>query len=125
MATELKQPSFLLEGYRQLIHYCIQVENKPEMRYYTSLSLEAAVVANHFEAIAISLRLNGLYHLIIGELNEAERLLQQSIDFFKVTPGLQANYAIQIAAALDYLGRLPRFAISLKRQLLTKNKPLP
>lgn len=131
LATELKQPSFLLEGYRQLIHYCIQVENKPEMRYYTSLSLEAAVAANHFEAIAISLRLNGLYHLIIGELNEAERLLQQSIAFFKVTPGLQANYAIQIAAALDYLGEIAQIryqfekAVTYQKQAiaLTENKP--
>lgn len=131
LATELKQPSFLLEGYRQLIHYCIQVENKPEMCYYTSLSLEAAVAANHFEAIAISLRLNGLYHLIIGELNEAERLLQQSIDFFKVTPGLQANYAIQIAAALDYLGEIAQIryqfekAVAYQKQAiaLTENKP--
>ncbi|HEQ4936535.1 TPA: AAA family ATPase [Streptococcus pyogenes] len=131
LATELKQPSFLLEGYRQLIHYCIQVENKPEMRYYTSLSLEAAVAANHFEAIAISLRLNGLYHLIIGELNEAERLLQQSIDFFKVTSGLQANYAIQIAAALDYLGEIAQIryqfekAVAYQKQAiaLTENKP--
>lgn len=131
LATELKQTSFLLEGYRQLIHYCIQVENKPEMRYYTSLSLEAAVAANHFEAIAISLRLKGLYHLIVGELDEAEHLLQQSIDFFKVTPGLQANYAIQIAAALDYLGEIAQIryqfekAVAYQKQaiVLTENKP--
>ncbi|VGV47976.1 tetratricopeptide repeat family protein [Streptococcus pyogenes] len=131
LATELKQTSFLLEGYRQLIHYCIQVENKPEMRYYTSLSLEAAVAANHFEAIAISLRLKGLYHLIVGELDEAEHLLQQSIDFFKVTPGLQANYAIQIAAALDYLGEIAQIrdqfekAVAYQKEAisLTDNKP--
>ncbi|MEQ9764508.1 AAA family ATPase [Streptococcus sp. ZJ151] len=106
LATDLKQSSFLLEGYRQLIHYCIQVENKVEMKYYSETSLEAAVAANHFEAIAISLRFKGLYHLIIGDLDEAKRLLRQSIDFFKVTPSLESQYTIQIAAALDYLAEI-------------------
>ena len=106
LATDLNHPSFLLEGYRQLIHYCIQVENKSEMRYYADLSLEAAVSNNHFEAIAISLRFKGLYHLIIGNLDEAERLLEQSIAFFKVTPSLEAQYAIQIAAAFNYLAEI-------------------
>lgn len=106
LATDLNHPSFLLEGYRQLIHYCIQVENKAEMKYYSELSLEAAVSANHFEAIAISLRFKGLYHLIIGDLDEAKRLLLQSIDFFKVTPSVESQYTIQIAAALDYLAEI-------------------
>ncbi|GAA0054689.1 AAA family ATPase [Streptococcus canis] len=131
LATELNQTSFLLEGYRQLIHYCIQVENKPEMRYYTSLSLEAAVSANHFEAIAISLRLKGLYHLIVGELEEAEQLLQQSIDFFKVTQAVRSQYAIQIAAALDYLAEIAQIRCQFERAIdyqteaiaLTENKP--
>ena len=34
-AKELQQMEFLLEGYRQMIYYCIQTENIPEMRYYT------------------------------------------------------------------------------------------
>ncbi|EHI69248.1 hypothetical protein STRIC_2078 [Streptococcus ictaluri 707-05] len=131
LARELNLTSFLLEGYRQLIHYCIQVENKPEMHYYTELSLDAAVEANNFEAITINLRLKGLYHLIDGDLEEAERLIHQSIQFFRVRPALQNKYAIQIAAALDYLAEMEQMkgrfqeAILLQKEAisLTANKP--
>lgn len=61
-ARELKRLDFLLEGYRQIIYYCIQTENISEMAYYTDLALEDAIQANNHEAIAIQLRLKGLYH---------------------------------------------------------------
>ena len=58
-ARELKQSDFLLEGYRQIIYYCIQTENISEMAYYTDLALEDAIQANNHEVIAIQLRLKG------------------------------------------------------------------
>ena len=59
-ARELKLLDFLLEGYRQIIYYCIQTENISEMAYYTDLALEDAIQANNHEAIAIQLRLKCL-----------------------------------------------------------------
>ena len=46
-ARELKQSDFLLEGYLQIIYYCIQTENISEMAYYTDLALEDAIQANY------------------------------------------------------------------------------
>ncbi|MBZ2153187.1 AAA family ATPase [Streptococcus australis] len=105
-ARELKQLDFLLEGYRQIIYYCIQTENISEMAYYTDLVLEDAIQANNHEAIAIQLRLKGLYHLMVGDEEQATRHLYRSIDCFSLTNSMQAKYAIQIAASLAYLAEI-------------------
>lgn len=129
-AKELQQMDFLLEGYRQMIYYCIQTENIPEMRYYTELALDASVQANNHEAIAINLRLKGLYHLMIGDEEQSLHHLYQSIDCFSLTASLRSKYSIQIAAALDYLAEIEQirgnFTASLAHQKeaikLTENK---
>jgi len=129
-AKELQQMEFLLEGYRQMIYYCIQTENIPEMRYYTELALDASVQANNHEAIAINLRLKGLYHLMIGDEEQSLHHLYQSIDCFSLTASLRSKYSIQIAAALDYLAEIEQirgnFTASLAHQKeaikLTENK---
>ena len=105
-ARELKRLDFLLEGYRQIIYYCIQTENISEMAYYTDLALEDAIQANNHEAIAIQLRLKGLYHLMVGDEEQATRHLYRSIDCFSLTNSMQAKYAIQIAASLAYLAEI-------------------
>ena len=105
-ARELKRLDFLLEGYRQIIYYCIQTENLSEMAYYTDLALEDAIQANNHEAIAIQLRLKGLYHLMVGDEEQATRHLYRSIDCFSLTNSMQAKYAIQIAASLAYLAEI-------------------
>ena len=129
-AKELQQMEFLLEGYRQMIYYCIQTENIPEMRYYTELALDASVQANNHEAIAMNLRLKGLYHLMIGDEEQSLRHLYQSIDCFSLTASLRSKYSIQIAAALDYLAEIEQirgnFTTALAHQKeaieLTENK---
>ena len=105
-ARELKLLDFLLEGYRQIIYYCIQTENISEMAYYTDLALEDAIQANNHEAIAIQLRLKGLYYLMVGDEEQATRHLYRSIDCFSLTNSMQVKYAIQIAASLAYLAEI-------------------
>ncbi|MBP2623968.1 AAA family ATPase [Streptococcus oricebi] len=130
LARELHSMDYVLEGYRQLIHYCIQSENIPEMRYYTDLALDAAVQDNNHEAIGINLRLKGLYHLMIGDIKEAARLIRESIACFSLTQSLKSKYSIQIAAALDYLAEIEQItgrfdqAIAYQKEAieLTENK---
>ncbi|MTB64954.1 AAA family ATPase [Streptococcus sp. zg-86] len=116
-AHALHQHEFLLEGYRQIIHYCIQVENLSEMKFYTDLALDTAVTANNHEAIATHLRLKGLYHLMMGEESQAIRLLKQSIDCFSLTASLRHKYAIQIGAALDYLAEIEQIRGNLDQSI--------
>ena len=100
------------------------------MRYYTELALDASVQANNHEAIAINLRLKGLYHLMIGDEEQSLHHLYQSIDCFSLTASLRSKYSIQIAAALDYLAEIEQirgnFTTALTHQKeaikLTENK---
>ncbi|PZO95347.1 MAG: LuxR family transcriptional regulator [Streptococcus pyogenes] len=124
VATDLHHTSYLLEGYRQLIYYCIQVENIPEMKYYTELALEAAAQANNHEAIALNLRLSGLYHLIIGKLDQAIQQLNASIDCFSLTTSLQSKYPIQIAAALDYLAEIQQMRGCFEQAIVYQRKAI-
>ena len=57
-------------------------------------------------SIAIQLRLKGLYHLMVGDEEQATRHLYRSIDCFSLTNSMQAKYAIQIAASLAYLAEI-------------------
>ena len=106
LARDLNQTHFLLEGYRQLIYYCVQSENIIEMQHYTDLGLQASVQANSHEDIAIHLRLRGLYYLMVGQEVEAEKYFKDSISYFRLTPNLEYKYAVQIGAALDYLAEI-------------------
>ncbi|MBA2795316.1 BTAD domain-containing putative transcriptional regulator [Streptococcus porcinus] len=123
-ATEWHHTHYLLESYRQIIHYCIQVENISEMKYYTELALDAAVSANNYEAIAIQLRLSGLYFLMIGHIPKASQYLNQSISFFSLTSALQSKYAIQIAAAYDYLAEIEQIQGNLAKAIDFQNRAI-
>ncbi|EGJ27970.1 BTAD domain-containing putative transcriptional regulator [Streptococcus porcinus] len=123
-ATEWHHTHYLLESYRQIIHYCIQVENISEMKYYTELALDAAVSANNYEAIAIQLRLSGLYFLMIGHIPKASQYLNQSISFFSLTSALQSKYAIQIAAAYDYLAEIEQIQGNLGKAIDFQNRAI-
>ena len=50
--------------------------------------------------------LKGLYHLMVGDEEQATRHLYRSIDCFSLTNSMQAKYAIQIAASLAYLAEI-------------------
>ena len=124
IASEWQHTSYLLESYRQIIHYCIQVENISEMKYYTELALEAAITANNYEAIAIQLRLSGLYHLMTGNIDEATSKCKQSIDLFTLTSSIQSKYAIQIAAAYDYLAEIKQIQGNLADAMAYQEKAI-
>lgn len=114
-AHALHDQDYLLKGYRQFIHYCIQIENITDLGYYAELGLETAIVANNHEAIGMFLRFNGLFNLMLGDEEKASRLLYEAIDCFSLTASMRKKYAIQIAAALDYLAEMAQ----IRRDFLT------
>lgn len=106
-AKEEGMHDYLLKGYRQLIYYCIQTDNtSTDMQHYTELGLESAIEANDHKSIGIFLRLSGLYHLMVGNEEQASRRLHEAIDAFNLTPKMQEKYALQIASAIDYLAEI-------------------
>lgn len=114
-AHALHEQEYLLKGYRQFIHYCIQIENISDLGYYAELGLETAIEANDHQAIGMFLRFKGLFNLMLGDEEKASRLLYEAIDCFSLTASMRKKYAIQIAAALDYLAEMAQ----IRRDFLT------
>lgn len=114
-AHALHNQDYLLKGYRQFIHYCIQIENINDLGYYAELGLETAIEANDHQAIGMFLRFKGLFNLMLGDEEKASRLLYEAIDCFSLTASMRKKYAIQIAAALDYLAEMAQ----IRRDFLT------
>lgn len=114
-AHALHEQDYLLKGYRQFIHYCIQIENISDLGYYAELGLETAIEANDHQAIGMFLRFKGLFNLMLGDEEKASRLLYEAIDCFSLTASMRKKYAIQIAAALDYLAEMAQ----IRRDFLT------
>lgn len=109
-ATELDDRDYVLDGYKQMIFYNIQTNNAEDMIVYIELALDLAVKCNYHKEIGILLRLKGLYNMMIGNYFTAEKLLTESINTFNVTEDVANRYAINIAAAYNYIGEL-RFAL--------------
>ncbi|EFI41563.1 AAA family ATPase [Peptoniphilus sp. oral taxon 386] len=108
-AGEIGNRDYVLDGYKQMIFYNIQTNNSHDMIEYIELALDLAVKCNYHKEIGILLRLKGLYNIMIGNYFIAEKLLTESINTFKVTDEVANRYAINIAAAYNYIGEL-RFA---------------
>ena len=128
LAAELNQLSYLMKGYRQLIYFCIQTEELEDMNRYTEKALGLAIQMNNHEAIAVNLRLRGLYYLMVGQLDQALHCLQESVSSFSLTTDLEQVYQLQIAAAMDYIAEIYKIkgevdhAISLEERALEQGE---
>ncbi|NME96027.1 AAA family ATPase [Clostridium cochlearium] len=108
-ALAVKDKDYALEGYKQMIYFCIQTNNTDLMLKYIDLALELAVECNYHKEIGILLRLKGLYKTMCGEYEEAEKFLNESIAIFNVTEQVANKYSLNIAAAYNYIGEIRRF----------------
>lgn len=106
MAKEMNESYFLLEGYKQMINYYIQIDASKEMYDYIELALNEAIRSNNHESIGILLRLKGVNYLMTGNLSGAEKQFNESINTFMITDAIKEKYSINIAAAYDYLAEI-------------------
>lgn len=114
----------LLRGYRQMIYYYIQTDNATDMAHYIDLAMEVAISANNNESIGILLRLKGLYHLMIGDLDQAESLFQESITIFNIANRFDEKYNSNIAAAYDYLAEIQRLRSNYDQSIKLEQKAI-
>ncbi|MCB5955349.1 AAA family ATPase [Enterococcus sp. CWB-B31] len=115
---------YLLEGYRQMIYYYIQTDNAVDMFHYIELAMNASIKANNHESIGILLRLKGLYYLMSGDKEQAERLFYESITTFTITEAIKKKYAVNIAAAYDYLAEIERLRGNVNQSVAIQEKAL-
>lgn len=107
-ASEMRDRDYMLTGYKQMVYYDIQTGNAVEMRRYLEMALDLAVECNYHKEVGILLRLKGLNMIMQGDFVEAERLLNESIATFMVTQTVARRYALNIAAANNYIGEIRR-----------------
>ncbi|WP_027626832.1 AAA family ATPase [Clostridium lundense] len=116
-SIEIRDRDYALEGYKQMIYYCIQTNNTDLMIKYVGLALNLAVECNYHKEIGILLRLKGLYKIMCGQYEEAEKLLNESINIFNVTKQVADKYSLNIAAAYNYIGEIRRFNMKFSEAL--------
>ncbi|MBU5485436.1 AAA family ATPase [Clostridium sp. MSJ-11] len=116
-SLEIRDRDYALEGYKQMIYFCIQTNNTELMIKYVSSALNLAVECNYHKEIGILLRLKGLYNIMCGEYEEAEKLLNESINIFNVTKQVADKYSLNIAAAYNYIGEIRRFNMKFVESL--------
>lgn len=105
-SKDLNDTTYLLDGYKQMIYYYIQIDSPNEMIEYIELALDLSIKENNHQSIGILLRLKGLYYIMSGNNTIAEKLLRESINTFMLTDEIANKYAVNIAAAYNYLGEI-------------------
>nr|WP_126792440.1 AAA family ATPase [Vagococcus carniphilus]QNN72316.1 AAA family ATPase [Vagococcus carniphilus]RSU16236.1 hypothetical protein CBF28_04675 [Vagococcus carniphilus] len=105
-SKDLKDSTYLLDGYKQMIYYYIQIDAPEKMIEYIELALDLSIKENNHQSIGVLLRLKGLYYIMSGNNIVAEKLLKESINTFMLTKEIADKYAVNIAAAYNYLGEI-------------------
>jgi len=105
-SKQIGNRDYTLEGYKQMILYHIQTNNPKDMLEFLESALDLAVRCNYHKEIGILLRLKGLYNMMTGNYLLAEKLLTESINTLAVTEEVAKRYAINIAAAYNYIGEI-------------------
>ncbi len=116
------QTGYTFEGYKQLLYYYIQVNDAESMAEYIELTFDLAVKRNNHKEIGVLLRLKGLYYMMVGEDDKAEQLLNESINTFTITEQTRKDYAVNIAAAYNYIGEIYLGKGELRKALLLFDK---
>ncbi|KJS80038.1 MAG: hypothetical protein JM58_19195 [Peptococcaceae bacterium BICA1-8] len=124
LAEETDDNDFLLKGYRQMIYYSIQTHQTQEMGKYVNLSKERALEKGAINLSGILLRFQGLYHLMMGQYDEAEACFWESIDSYCENNTLSRNFNMNIAACYNYLGEVKRYQREYAKALVYYQKAI-
>ena len=116
--------NYKLKAYKELIYYHLQMRHTLEIHQYTTKALALAEQYHFKKEIGIILRLKALAFIMGGEPTQAIPLLEESIRLFSVTQTVARRYAINIAAAYNYLGDIARSRMNLERALAMYKKAL-
>ena len=116
-SKEIHYSDYTLEGYKQMIFYYIQTYKKDLMIKYIELGIDLALELNYHKEVGILLRLKGLYKIMCCEYEEAEKLLNESINTFNITKQVANKYSLNIAAAYNYIGEIRRYKMKFDEAL--------
>ncbi|MDW5299276.1 MAG: BTAD domain-containing putative transcriptional regulator [Sedimentibacter sp.] len=105
-ANKLDNIMYLLNNYKQMIFYAIQVDNNEIMNDYIVKSLQLLDKKDIIEERGIILRLKGLYYIKTENYKQATNVLMESIKIFSSLNNFNSKYSINISACYNYLGQM-------------------
>ncbi len=123
-AKEINFNEYIIEGYKQMIYYCIQTNKTEKMIEYINCGLSLAQEYDYHNEVGILLRLKALYNKMIGEYEEAEKLMQESINALSSTKNISDQYALNIAACYNYIGDIRKKNSKFSEALQYYNKAI-
>lgn len=123
-SSQQKRNEYLAQAYKQLIYYAIQIDDDNMMKKYVDESLDIVMELNNFEEMGVLLRLKGLYHLMVGEFDDAKNKFDESIQLFNITTKMTNKYSSNIAAANDYIAEIYRLQNQFEKALHHHEKAL-
>lgn len=106
LANKLDNLIYLLNNYKQMIFYSIQTENNDIMNDYINKCLNLLKKRDIIDERGIILRLQGLYFIKTGNFEEANRVLNESINIFSSLNKFSSKYSVNISACYNYLGQM-------------------
>ncbi len=99
---------YAIKGYIQMAFYSIQTHNVELMKKNLRPAMELAKAHGDQKDIATLLRLKGFNRIMSGCYQEAEKMLNNSINIFSRLDHREGKYSLSIAAAYNYLGEIRR-----------------
>lgn len=111
------QQNYLFEAYRQMIYYYLEVDDSKQLILFVKKAMELAVEFNDYQQMGMLLRIEGVYYMMIGEFEKAEKQLHESIHIYSITETLFQKYQSNIAAAYDYLAEICRIQEEYSRAI--------
>lgn len=106
LAGKLDNLIYLLNNYKQMIYYGIQVDNNKIMKEYIDKSMSLLEKRDIIEERGIILRLKGLYFIKTENYKEASSSLTESINIFSSLNMFNKKYSVNISACYNYLGQM-------------------
>ncbi len=105
----LDNKKYILSNYKQIIFYCIQVNELGKMKFYIDKIIDIVGLEGVNEEIGTVLRLYGLYCIKIKDYEKANELLLKAIDIFSSLNSVDNKYSLSLAACYNYLGQMNKY----------------
>ncbi len=123
-SIEINDDDYALEAYKQMIYYCIQISEADKMQEYIQLALDIAIRRNYHKETGIILRFKGLYYILKKEYTLAKEVLTSSINTFTISKEVAEKYALNIAAAYNYIGEIHRLNNNYDEAIIAYEKAI-
>ena len=124
IATEISLNEYIIEGYKQMICYCVQTNNTDEMMRYINYGLSLVEEYKYDNEKEVFLRFKAVYEIMIGEYETGEKLMEECIKTLCRTKKISNQYVLYIAACYNDIGDIKKKTGKFSEALLYYKKSI-